>query len=448
MIRRVTDLLIRGATVVDGTGRPGWQGDLAVEAGRISAVGPGLPRDSARRVLEADGLAVTPGFIDMHSHADFTLPAYPDALNSLAQGVTTEVIGNCGYSPAPMSKAPALADAQRAAARGLGPDLAWDWTTFGEFLDRLDAARPAVNCIALVGHGTLRLGVLGADDRAATPEELEAMRAGTAEALEAGAWGMSTGLVYPPGSFAPTDEIVAVGEPLRGAGGLYASHIRNENDALADALREAVEIGRRLGVQVEVSHLKAAGINNHGRAGEALGILDEARAAGGRVGQDAYPYTAGSTLLTQLLPPWAQEGGVGPMVERLRSHEMRERIAADCRTGLPGWPNYNISAGGYDRITIAAVVEPGLDRARGAHDHRGGTATGRRPADGRVRHPRRRPRFDDDDRRADGRGRRRQDPRPPGDRDRVRPAGRDDTGSARPSAVVRLLRPGPRPVCP
>jgi N-acyl-D-aspartate/D-glutamate deacylase len=357
---RVADLLIRGATLVDGTGRPARQADLAVDAGRISTIGSGLPAHSAREVLDAGGLVVAPGFIDMHSHADFTLPAYPDALNSLAQGVTTEVVGNCGYSPAPLSDDPDLGEAQRAAARGLGPDLAWDWRSFGEFLDRLDAARPAVNCIALVGHGTLRLGVVGADDRAATPSELAEMRTGAAAALEAGAWGLSTGLVYPPGSFAVTGEIVAVGEPLAAAGGLYASHIRNENDGLAEALGEAVEIGRQLGVQVEVSHLKAAGLGNHGRAEEALGILDEARASGVRVGQDAYPYTAGSTLLTQLLPPWAQEGGIGPLVERLGSAETRERIARECRSGLPGWPNYSISSGGFDRITIAAVVDPVL----------------------------------------------------------------------------------------
>ena len=171
---------------------------------------------------------------------------------------------------------------------------------------------------------------------------------------------MSTGLVYPPGAYAVTDEIVAVGEALSPVGGLYASHIRNENDDLAEALHEAIEIGRRLGVPVEVSHLKAAGRQNHGRAAEALAILDRARAAGGRVHHDAYPYAAGSTLLTQLLPPWVHDGGNEAIIARLGSADVRARIAADVASGLPGWPNYIVATGGWDGILIAAVVDPSL----------------------------------------------------------------------------------------
>lgn len=354
----MTDVLVRGASIVDGTGAPAWHGDVAIEAGRVARVAAAgsLGRD-ATDVIDADGLVLAPGFIDLHSHADFTMPSYPGALNSLAQGVTTEVIGNCGYSPAPLAADPDLAANQRQAGRGLGPDLDWSWRSFGEYLDRLDEARPSVNAVALVGHGTLRLAVVGAEARAATPAELEAMRDLAREALAAGAWGMSTGLVYPPGSYAATDEIVAIGAALAEVDALYASHIRNENDGLADALREAVEIGRRLGVRVQVSHLKAAGRNNHGRAAEALGILGEARAAGVRVTQDAYPYTAGSTLLTQLMPPWAHDGGTDALVARLGADEVRARIAVDARDGLPGWPNYNVSSGGFEHIRIAAVAD-------------------------------------------------------------------------------------------
>ena len=186
------------------------------------------------------------------------------------------------------------------------------------------------------------------------------MRTAADRALDEGAWGMSTGLVYPPGSYAGPDEVVAVGGGLPAVDGLYASHIRNENDGLLDALHEAVEIGRRLGVRVEVSHLKAAGRNNHGRATEALAILAEARAAGVSVHHDAYPYAAGSTLLTQLLPPWVHDGGTDAMVARLGSTEVRARIAADVRDGLPGWPNYIVATGGWDGIRIAAVVDPAL----------------------------------------------------------------------------------------
>ncbi len=361
----MTDVLIRGATVVDGTGAPATRADVSVSGDRITDVGVGHRAADGWRVLDGDGLVLAPGFIDMHSHADFTLPAYPDAVNSLAQGVTTEVIGNCGYSPAPLSADSDRAAGQLAAGRGLGPDLDWRWRSFGEFLDRLEFARPAVNCVPLVGHGTIRLAVIGGDDRAATTPELAAMRREVEAALTAGAWGLSTGLVYPPGSYAATEEIVAVGEALRATGGLYASHIRNENDGLIEALQEAIEIGRRLGVRVQVSHLKAAGRANHGRSSEARSVLDGARAGGIRVGQDAYPYTAGSTLLSQLVPPWVHDGGTEALVERLRSSTVRERIRAEIRDGLPGWPNYVQASGGWDAIMVAAVADPALAALEG-----------------------------------------------------------------------------------
>jgi N-acyl-D-aspartate/D-glutamate deacylase len=358
-------LLIRGAMVVDGTGSPSVQADIAIDGERIVAVGRHAKAHTAGRVLDGAGLVAAPGFIDMHSHADFTLPAYPGALNSLSQGVTTEVVGNCGYSPAPLAHEPRLADEQRAACHGLGPDLDWGWRSFRQFMERLNAARPAVNCVPLVGHGMLRLAVLGAVDRTATPAERIEMQALLADALAAGAWGMSTGLVYPPGSYASTDEIVDVGDALTATDGLYASHIRDETDGLMSALSEAVEIGRRLGVHVEVSHLKSAGSSNHGRAADALALLAEARSAGVRVTQDAYPYTAGSTLLSQLLPPWVHDGGTDALVERLRSDETRVRIRADIETGLAGWPNFYRSTGGPDAVRIAAVADRSIAHLEG-----------------------------------------------------------------------------------
>ena len=211
----MTDLLIRGASVIDGSGAPARPASVAIDGGRISAIDPADVGRDADRVIDAGGLVLAPGFIDMHSHADFTLPSYPGAINSLAQGVTTEVIGNCGYSPAPLSAEPSLAAEQRVACHGLGPDLDWAWTSFGEYLDRLDAAQPAVNAIALVGHGMLRLSVVGPEARPATATELGRMRDAADRALADGAWGMSTGLVYPPGSYAATDEVVAVGGGTR-----------------------------------------------------------------------------------------------------------------------------------------------------------------------------------------------------------------------------------------
>jgi N-acyl-D-aspartate/D-glutamate deacylase len=371
-------LLIRGGTVIDGSGEPGVRTDVAIEGSRIVAIGP-RASESSMRVLDADGLVVAPGFIDMHSHADFTLPAYPGALNSLGQGVTTEVVGNCGYSPAPVSPNPRRAADQVAACHGLGPDLDWSWRSFDEFLGALGQARPAVNCVPLVGHGMLRLAVVGADDRVAIDAEITEMRLLAADALAAGAWGMSTGLVYPPGSYAPTDEIVRVGTALQPVDGIYASHIRDETDGVTDALAEAVSIGQQLGVRVQVSHLKAAGRTNHGRAREALAVLGEARAAGQRVTQDAYPYMAGSTLLTQLLPPWAHDGGTDELVKRLVSAEIRARIVAHIVAGLPGWPNYFESSGGPGSIQIAAVANRSLIHLEGLTLAEAAALTGRDP---------------------------------------------------------------------
>ena len=361
----MTDLVLRGGSVLDGSGGPARTLDIVIRDGRIHELRD-RPGDAASgRVIELDGLTLAPGFIDMHSHADFALPSFPGAMNSISQGVTTEVVGNCGYSPAPVADDPGRRRDQISANAGLGPDLAWDWQTFPEFLDRLDEARPSVNVAALVGHGQVRLAVVGSEDRPATPAELDGMRALIGEAVAGGAIGMSSGLVYPPGSYAGTDELVHVAEPLRRRRGIYASHIRSEGDGLAAALREAIDIGRRLETTVEVSHLKAAGQHNHGRAAEALAILDAARASGQRVGNDAYPYTAGSTLLTQLLPPWVQDGGVPRLVERLREPEVRARLHREVLTGLPGWMSYAVASGGWHAIRIAAVTAPRLRHLEG-----------------------------------------------------------------------------------
>ena len=325
------------------------------------------------------------------------------AINSLAQGVTTEVIGNCGYSPAPLAADPALADEQRAECHGLGPDLDWAWRSFGEYLARLDAARPAVNVIPLVGHGMLRLAVVGAEERAATPAELDRMRDGR----RGGPGRRRVGHEHGPRLSArglrraPTRSSRS-GQALSPVDGLYASHIRNENDDLAEALHEAIEIGRRLGVRVEVSHLKAAGRQNHGRAAEALAILDRARAAGRRVHHDAYPYAAGSTLLTQLLPPWVHDGGNEAIIARLGSAEVRARIAADVATRPARLAELHRGHRRLGRDPDRGRRRPVAALARG-QDRRPGRRRARHgPADARARHDGRRPRRDDDDRVADG----------------------------------------------
>jgi N-acyl-D-amino-acid deacylase len=359
------DLLIRGGMVVDGTGGPARRADVAITAGRIAEVGPDLPARAPTRVVDVGGLTVAPGFIDLHSHSDFTLPSYPDSPNQVTQGVTSELLGHCGDTPAPLSDDPERRQLLIDYELGAGPDLAWNWRSFADYLGRLDAARPAVNCLALVGHTALRVAAMGMTEREPRPAELAAMQAALREALAAGAWGMSTGLSYAPGQWARTAEIIEVGRPLAEVGALYASHIRNESDELLPAVEEALGIGEALGVTVEVSHLKAAGARNVGRTADALAAIEAARARGVRATCDMYPYEAGSTYLSQLLPPWVFEGGVERMLERIRSEAVRFAIRRDIAEGIPNWGNLLNAAGGWDRILVNGVNEPGAEWARG-----------------------------------------------------------------------------------
>ncbi len=359
------DVLIRGATLYDGSGAEGVQQDVAVRGDRIAAVGAAATRLDGARVIDAGGLAVAPGFIDMHSHADATLPANPRATNSITQGVTTELVGLCGFSVAPVSQDPEKAEQLQEMARGIGPDLDWRWHSFDEYLQHFDAAKPAVNVAPLVGHHALRIFAMGADDRSPTVTELGLMRAQLATALEHGAWGMSTGLIYVPGTFSKTDELLQLGQELKRFDALYVSHIRDESDGLTRAVGEAIEIGERSGIRAQVSHLKITGRRNAGRIGPAIELLDAARARGVRAHADVYPYLAGSTYFHQILPPWVKAGGVTAMVDRLRVQEQRQRIRHDIELDAGGWANQLAASGGWHNILIAGVRNPDRRAAEG-----------------------------------------------------------------------------------
>lgn len=359
------DVLFRGATVYDGSGAPGVRQDVAVRGDRIAAVGDGAQATGGSRVVEADGLALAPGFIDMHSHADHTLPANPTATNSITQGVTTELIGLCGFSVAPVSVEAVKAGLLRDMAGGIGPDLQWSWQSFGSFLDTLAVARPAVNVAPLVGHHALRILAMGIEDRPPTPAELGVMRAALAEALDQGAWGMSSGLVYVPGQFASLDELVTLGQELKRVDGIYVSHIRDEADHLVDAVDEAIAIGERNGIRAQVSHLKITARRNAGRIGAGIQRLIDARARGVRAHADVYPYVAGSTYLHQVLPPWLKQGGLEAMVERLKSAEQRLRARHDIETSHSGWANQLAACGGWHNILVTSVRNPARRTAEG-----------------------------------------------------------------------------------
>ena len=344
------DWLIRGGTVVDGTGAPARPADVAVTGERVVAVGPGLPGE-ARRVVDATGCLVTPGFIDMHAHSDFSLLSVPSAESKLRQGVTTDVTGMCGFSPAPVPNDP---DLLRGWAAFLGPDLPGPWTSFASWLDRVRAAGLAMNVVPFVGHGALRLGAMGFAQRPPTPEEARHMADLLRASLDEGAFGLSTGLIYPPSNFGDTEELVGLARVLaERPGRLYCSHVRGEGPTLEAAVGEAIAIGERAGVPVQVSHLKSSGRTNWPRMGAAIRLIDDARARGVPVTADMYPYTAGSTTLASLLPPWAHEGGLEALLRRLADPATRTRILAEGCLGEREWGGPN-GPTAWDAILIAS----------------------------------------------------------------------------------------------
>jgi len=326
------DTLIRGGTVYDGAGNPGAPADIAIADGRIAAIG--RITGPARRVIDADGLAVAPGFIDIKTHSDFTLPINPKAESKVRQGVTTEIVGHCGFSAAPAlpGKVELLKDYLSPSA----PWLPFRETSFPDYLDTFPAT--AVNAGMLVGHNTLRLMVMGMAARAPSAAELAAMIALLEEALAAGALGMSSGLFTPPGSYAEPAEMTAFGDVLKRHNAGYFTHLRDESNKVIEAVAEAIALAESCGVHVEIVHFKCSGTDNWGKAAVALSMIEAAKARGLDVDCDAYPYDAGSNPLKNLLPPWVQAGGVEAMLARLAEPAARESIRADiARDGLNNW---------------------------------------------------------------------------------------------------------------
>jgi N-acyl-D-aspartate/D-glutamate deacylase len=285
------ETLIRNALVLDGSGDEPRLLDVAIDEGRISAVGPALSQNAAR-VIDANGLALAPGFIDVHTHDDLYVLQNPGMLPKLSQGVTTVIVGNCGISASPVRLKGTLPDPMNL----LGVADAFQYPTFSLYIDALRAARPAVNVGALIGHTAVRNNHMDRLDRAATPAEVAAMRAELADALARGALGLSTGLAYASARFASTEEVLGLAEPLAEAGALYTTHMRTETEAILEAMEESFAIGGKSRVPVVISHLKCAGIANWGRADEVLDRLDRARAVQ-PVACDCYPYAAGSSTL-------------------------------------------------------------------------------------------------------------------------------------------------------
>ena len=290
--RSLLDTLIKNACVVDGTGQPVFEADVGIAEGRIVTVVNDAEQEAVREI-EAQGLCLAPGFIDPHTHSDFPLLVNAFAESKIRQGVTTEIVGNCGFSPAPLLGA--AVEEIGAQARELGLEVTW--RSMGEYLDRLRDPGTAVNVVPLVGHNTVRGAVLGYDDIQPTAEQQAKMEQLVEEALEEGARGLSSGLFYPPGYYAGAEEVVGLARAAARHGGVYASHIRSESDLVLPAVSEAIETSEKAGIQVEIAHLKLEGYRNWDDIDSLVSLLDDAQARGLPIGCDQYPYIASNTWL-------------------------------------------------------------------------------------------------------------------------------------------------------
>jgi N-acyl-D-aspartate/D-glutamate deacylase len=341
------DLLIKGGTIVDGTGNPWFLGDLAIRGDRIAAVGR-IPADAkAVRTIEAQGLVVAPGFIDMHSHSDRPLLEDGAAQSKIRQGVTTEVLGE---------------DSSGGPAKGKRPEDRFErdgktyaWSTLGGYLDTLESAGIAANVVSYVGLGTLLGCVLGDALDRPTPEQLEAIKTLLDEAMNDGAFGLSTMLAGARELNVTTEDLAALGAVVHRHGGIYSSHIRNEGEGVLDAIKEAIAIGERARIPVDIIHIKIADQALWGRMGEIVGLIEAARRRGVNVQANIYPYTRGNNDLVTIIPPWAHEGGKRDLIARLKDPEARTRLKREIRNGLPGWYNHYTAVGGdWSRMLISA----------------------------------------------------------------------------------------------
>ncbi|HEX8969708.1 MAG TPA: D-aminoacylase [Chloroflexota bacterium] len=337
------NLLFRNARIVDGTGNPWYRADVAVADGQICGIGHALEAEAAREIDVADRV-LAPGFIDMHAHSDATLLAEPRHEPKVFQGVTTDLIGQDGLSYAPVT-APVLDQIRRHLA-GLNGDpaaIGWDWTSVGSFLDRFHQ-HVSVNVAFLVPHNAVRIGAMGWEQRTATAAELDCMRQLVAEGMQDGGFGLSTGLTYPPNEWSNTEEMVALCEVAARYGGIYVTHMRGQGDGLLEPLRESIDIARRAGLPLHISHLKSSRLGSARKLEEVIALLDGARAQGLDVTFDSYQYNAGSSMLHSQLPSWMHVGGPDAEIQRLQSPAVRQQLRELWHARPPAWTRLHIGS--------------------------------------------------------------------------------------------------------
>jgi N-acyl-D-amino-acid deacylase len=348
------DLLIRNGHIVDGTGSPWYAGDIAIRDGKIAAIGAVLGA-KAGKTIDARGMVVAPGFIDMLGQSDLTILVRPDLPSKIFQGITTEFTGE-GSSVAPLNARIIAADRLVYDHLKITPD----WQTLGQYFARLERQGIGINVGDYVGATQVRRMVIGDDNRPPRPEELERMRRLVREAMQDGAMGLSTSLQYPPAPYAKTDELIALAGEASRYGGSYATHMRSESDEILPALDEAIRIGREAKLPVEIWHIKVAGKRNFGRMPEVIGKIDSARKAGVDIAADTYAYTAWFNSLSAMVPPWAHDGGTEKLIERLKDPAARKRIRRDMETQGSWENNAWQEISNPDAILIGAVQNPEL----------------------------------------------------------------------------------------
>jgi N-acyl-D-aspartate/D-glutamate deacylase len=365
------DLVIRNGKVIDGSGNPWYPADVAVRGDKIVAMGRPLP-GRAKREIDARGLVVAPGFIDMHSHSDFVLLEDGDAQSKIRQGVTTEVLGESS------SAGPYQGELFPRKATVKGQETRW--TTLGGYFDVVERAGVSTNVVSHVGLGNVWRSVMGNSHRRPTAAEFERMKTLVEEAMKQGASGLSCALAMPPDSLATTDDLVELCKVVARYGGIFVVHLRNEGPEVFAAVREAIEIARRAGITVEILHIKIADQKYWGRMNEVVKLVDDARAKGINIGADVYPYTRGHNNLASIIPPWAHEGGTARMLARLKDPRERVKLKKDIREGIPGWYNHFTAVGGdwgrmllsgkgrYEGLTMDRVLAVRTKGKEPAHD--------------------------------------------------------------------------------
>ncbi|MFW9969099.1 MAG: amidohydrolase family protein [Candidatus Odinarchaeota archaeon] len=351
------DLIIRNGTIIDGTGNAGYKGDIGLKDGKIKKIRSMITEDASKEI-NAIGMVICPGFIDMHSHTDFILPIFNTVESFVRQGITTNVIGMCGNSFAPIHPE-RVEEFRKFYARTipLYKDYVFTWNTFGEYLEKLEKDKCVINIVPVVGFENIRIaGGPAYDNRPPSSEEYERMKEYIIEAMEAGAFGMSTGLIYAPQVFAKTEEIIELAKAVAQYNGLYFSHIRGEGEYIIDAVNEVIEIVEKSKCRGgHIAHHKISGKPYWGKSKDTLKIIEEANKRGISITYDQYPYNRGFTSLTAILPPWIHEGGPDALLESIKQTPIQERIKEDTKNGIGGWENF-IGKNGFENIFISSVV--------------------------------------------------------------------------------------------